>query len=439
MSIPAPGPAPDPQPLPDDPSLEWLRKAAKRRLAEMRASHPAATLSLAQLDVARRHGFRSWRALRAHVDAASVAGRLFAAARAGDADALAALLDAHPDGLHVRARPYGATLLHLAATHGHLAATRLLLARGMDPDVRERGDHTTPMHWAAAGGHLDVVRALADAGGDVVGAGDDHALEIIGWATCWERPHADVADLLVSRGARHHVFSAVALGRADEVRRVVRDDPAALHRRMSRNEDHRLPLHFAVLKGRAEMVRLLLELGADPLAVDGSGFPAAACATSLDVDRAVMERVREMTAAELVSAARGDRPPRISTLDLVAALALGDAETAARVAGDARPGEPGGPTAGALHLLAKRGDAEAVRWLLARGADPNARWAHWDAEVTPLHLAAAHGHAETVRLLLDAGADSAVRDSKHDGDAAGWAEHFGQPEIARMLRTHPSR
>ena len=83
--------------------------------------------------------------------------------------------------------------------------------------------------------------------------------------------------------------------------------------------------------------------------------------------------------------------------------------------------------------MAKRGDVPAVRWLLDHGADPNARWAHWDAELTPLHLAAGWGHAAVVRLLLDAGADPRIRDSKHDGDAAGWAEHFGRPEVVRML------
>jgi hypothetical protein len=54
-----------------------------------------------------------------------------------------------------------------------------------------------------------------------------------------------------------------------------------------------------------------------------------------------------------------------------------------------------------------------VKWLLDHGADPNARWSHWDAEVTPLHLAAWQADGEVVRLLLDAGADPTIRDSKH--------------------------
>jgi ankyrin repeat protein len=89
--------------------------------------------------------------------------------------------------------------------------------------------------------------------------------------------------------------------------------------------------------------------------------------------------------------------------------------------------------------MAKRADPAAVKWLLDHGADPNGRWAHWDAEVTPLHLAAWGGNPEVVRLLLEAGADPAIRDSKHGGDAMGWAMHFERPAIVAMLESRPSR
>jgi len=112
--------------------------------------------------------------------------QLFDAARNGDVASLTTLLDAYPDKLHARARPYEWTLLHAAAHNGHLSAVDLLLTRGLDVNTREKGDNTYAMHWAAAGGHVEVVRRLADAGGDVVGHGDDHELEVIGWATCWE-------------------------------------------------------------------------------------------------------------------------------------------------------------------------------------------------------------------------------------------------------------
>jgi ankyrin repeat protein len=437
MAEQPPRSASTPRSLPDNPNLDWLRKQARRRLGELRETNQAAQLADAQYDVARQYGFSSWRSLKAHIDALTVDGQLSDAARNGDIERLAALMNRHPGKLLVRAKPYAWSLLHFAAAGGHLAAVDFLLSRGLDVNTREQGDNTYAMHWAAAGGHLDVVRRLADAGGDIIGHGDDHELEVIGWATCWEPCQHAVADFLVSRGARHHIFSAIAMNLANEVRRIVASDPSALNRRMSRNEVHQMPLHFAVRKHRPEMVSLLLDLGADPLAVDGSGMPAAAYATTPDIDRRVMVKIREMTSRELLSAARGDRPPRTAMMDLVAILALGDWETCARVVREnPRLLEPGGPGLGALHLMAKRNDVAGVKWLLDHGTDANARWPHWDAEVTPLHLAASQGHAEIVRLLLAAGADPRIRDSKHDGDAIAWAEHFRHPEIVRMLRAH---
>jgi ankyrin repeat protein len=375
-------------------------------------------------------------------DSLSVEEQLFDAARTGDANGLAKLLDAHPDGLHARAQPYDSTLLHLAARHP--AAVDLLLRRGLDANARESGDNTYAMHWAAAAGELDVVRRLADAGGDVIGRGDDHELEVIGWATCWDgcddAAHRAVADFLVSRGARHHIFSAIALDLPEEVRRIVSEEPAALHRRMSRNENHQLPLHFAVRRNQRDMVSLLVELGAHPLGVDGSGYAAPMYATSPDVDRRVLEAIHAMASAEQTSARRGHREPQLRMLELLAFLALGDMERADRLwsehpaDGNARKSRDG-----LLHVMAKRGDVRAVKWLLERGVNPDARWAHWDAEVTPLHLAALSGHADVVRALLARGADPRIRNSKHDSDAIGWAEHFGRSEIARLMTDTPSK
>jgi len=460
MSDPNHDAAPAPLSLPDAANLDWLRKQARRQLRARRTTDPAATLAHTQFDLAKQYGFSSWRALKAHVDARTLDGHLFEAARTGDVATLGALLDAHPEKLHARTQPYELSLLHVAALPGQLAAVDLLLRRGLDVNVRDKGDHSYAMHWAAAAGHLDVVRRLADAGGDVIGRGDDHALEVIGWATCWEPPQEAVAAFLIERGARHHIFSAIAMDLADEVRRVVAADPSALSRRMSRNEDHRTPLHFAVLKQRPAMVSLLMDLGADPLAVDGSGFAASAYATSPAIDRRVMEAIHVMTKSELTSADRGSRPARVALMDIVAALALGDwtsaerllreappfaASTGAGVGAGTGPGPgtgtgtgPGtGTGAGALHLMAKRNDVAAVTWLLARGVDANGRWSHWDAAVTPLHLASMQGHAEIVRLLLAAGADPRIRDSKHESDAIGWAEYFDKPEIVQLLTNHP--
>jgi len=419
--------------LPDKPDLDWLRKQAKRHLDELRRTQPSAPLAQAQFALAKAYGFSSWRALKAHVESLTIEGQLFDAARRGDAASLARLLDEHPEKLRIRAKPYDMTLLHLAARD--LACVDLLLARGLDVNARDTGDNSYAMHWAAAAGNLAVVRRLADAGGDVVGRGDDHDLDVIGWATCWDGcdddAHRAVAEFLISRGARHHIFSAIALDLPEEVRRIVATDPAALNRRQSRNENHRTALHFAVLHKRARIIDLLLELGADPLAVDGTGQPIAIHATEPGVDRAVMEKIREMAAAELLSATRGHRPPRTSPADLMAMLALGEWQIAEQLV-EMNPGALA-PAGGVLHLMAKRNDAAAVRWLLDRGADPSSVWPHWDADVTPLHLAAMQGHVTIARMLLDAGADTTIRDSKHDSDPRGWAEFFERFEIVALI------
>jgi len=421
------------------PDLVWLRKQAKRHLAELRKTNPQAQLADAQRDVARQQGFPSWRALKAHVDALSIEGQLFDAARRGAIATLTALLDRSPDRLQAREAPYEWTLLHAAAREGQLAAVDLLLRRGLDPNLREQGDNTYPMHWAAAAGKLDVVQRLADAGGDVVGHGDDHDIEVIGWASCWEgaddAEHRAVVDFLLSRGAHHHIFSAIACNAGDEVRRIVATNPAALMSRLSRNENHQTPLHFAVGHHRPQMVALLVELGADPLVADGFGFPPAMYASTPDIDRPVMQAIRALTAAELRSADRGKRATRAGTMDLLASLALGDWEAATRLAGDS----PELLRSGVLHLATKRGDVAGVQWLLDHGADPNVRWAHWDSEVTPPHLAVLADHAEIMRILLARGADSTIRDTKHDSDALGWAEFFHRHEMVELLKARSVR
>jgi ankyrin repeat protein len=57
--------------------------------------------------------------------------------------------------------------------------------------------------------------------------------------------------------------------------------------------------------------------------------------------------------------------------------------------------------------------------VLAHGADPNARRAYWESEVTPLHLASLTNHPDVARALIEGGADPSIKDTKHDSDALG--------------------
>jgi ankyrin repeat protein len=257
--------------LPAQPHIAWLKKTAKERLDELRAADPAAKLHQAQLAVAQEYGFKSWRSLKVHVDATSLDGQIVAAAANGNAAALDRLLTEHPEKIGVTGSQWDRPLLHIAADKGHDACVRVLLERGADVKQRDKFDDATALHWAAQEGHLDVVRRLVAAGADIDGEGDEHEMGVVGWATCFRNVQREVADFLLAQGAKPTIFAAIALGRADLVRKLAAAEPSLLGRQMSRFEHRRMPLHFAVEKNQVAMVELLLSLGADPRAKDDRG------------------------------------------------------------------------------------------------------------------------------------------------------------------------
>ncbi|MFD9906026.1 ankyrin repeat domain-containing protein [Streptomyces sp. NPDC059063] len=92
-----------------------------------------------------------------------LAGKIFDLARGGDADALAAYVDA---GVPVDlTNGSGDSLVMLAAYHGHAAAVRALVERGADTN-RANDKGQTPLAGAVFKGADDVVRALLDGGAD---------------------------------------------------------------------------------------------------------------------------------------------------------------------------------------------------------------------------------------------------------------------------------
>jgi ankyrin repeat protein len=483
-----------PQALPANPNLDWLRKAAKKRLAELRAGDPEARLHRAQLAVARDYGFPSWRALKAHVDrvapAPNVKGRVFAAARAGDVEtvrrafaagfdpatpdadgrtihqiakelrhdaierltndvqggrptrpepeqqalqdivvaaqdgdvaALATRLDAHPELINALGGRsfYKATPLHLAARRNRHGAIRLLIERGADIDAREFPDNAAPLHFAAMYGDLDAVGLLVEAGADIDGKGDDPGVGVLGWATCFKEVREDIAAYLLSHGAELNLWTAIALGRPDELRAMIARNPALLVARMTRNQHRRAPLHHAAAKGRLRMVELLLELGADPNATDATGATALTTASQERADPAIVSALL----------AAGARP------DLLTAVNTGrytDAE--AMVRDDPSRIGPDGADTIALHLAVSKRNLATLRWLLAHGIAVNAKRPLWDCNSTALHMTVESGAIDIARLLLDAGADPNIRDDKYHATALGWADYFGRAEFADLLR-----
>ena len=231
--------------LPSRPSLEYLRKLAKDRLPALRAAKPHAQLADALLAVAQDHGFPSWRALKAEVDQrrGNLTSRWFEAVRRGAADTARELLRDDPSLLEARESRHDATALHVAA----------------------------------AAGYVEIARLLLDAGADPNDAGDDEHIGVIGWATFFPQHgeiSRDVVSLLVASGARHHIFSAVALGSLDVIRALVEQHPEILTARLSRRHHGQTALHFAIARGRIDILDLLIELDADLDATDHNGQTA---------------------------------------------------------------------------------------------------------------------------------------------------------------------
>jgi ankyrin repeat protein len=341
------------------------------------------------------------------------------AAEKGHADKLARLLDNHSNLIDARGGNFQKqTALHKAAWRNHRACVELLLARGANVRIRDTGDNAYALHFAAGAADLAIVKLLVEAGSDVFGDGDDHRLGVLGWATCFGNTRTDVADFLMTQGARLNLWSAIALRRVDEVRGFIKADPSLLDARMSRNEHRRTPLHHAAAKNRPEVVRLLLDLGADPNATDLTG------ATPLVT--AAQESADDVAALLIEAGAR---------IDFAAALSLKRYDLAEAMLREkpSRIGTDGEDTI-ALHVAVSKRNADAVRWLIDHKIDVNAKRVMWDCNHTALHMTAADGNVEIARMLLDAGADPQIHDDKYDNTPLGWAEFCEQPQVAKLLR-----
>ena len=132
---------------------------------------------------------------------------LMAAAGAGRADAVAALLDCGADPGH--RGPAGLTALQIAATEGHAAVVERLVARGGVNALDEFG--TSALHAAAWAGHARVVAILLTAPGVDVNLRDQRGLTALARAAV--AGHVDVIRLLLAR-------SDVAVNRVDLDRRT---------------------------------------------------------------------------------------------------------------------------------------------------------------------------------------------------------------------------
>lgn len=78
----------------------------------------------------------------------------------------------------------------------------------------------------------------------------------------------------------------------------------------------------------------------------------------------------------------------------------------------------------------RNGDVASVRKFLDSGMDANTRF---DAGITPIGAAAARGQAEVVKLLLERGADPNLRDDTFKLTPITTAFFFGHPQLVPLL------
>src|SRR4030095_6284629 len=79
---------------------------------------------------------------------------------------------------------------------------------------------------------------------------------------------------------------------------------------------------------------------------------------------------------------------------------------------------------------ARKGDAAAVKALLDKGVDVNAKTRYG---ATALSYACDKGHVEVVKLLIERGADVNVKDTFYGEVPLGWALAHAHAEVVKLL------
>jgi len=149
------------------------------------------------------------------------------------------------------------------------------------PDLLHAGDNRSnqPIHWAVMSRQIDVIDELLNRGADINAARADGARPIQltngdyfyrGWRDVPKDVTTTPADVLAhlrTRGAYIDICTAASIGDFDRVRELVDKDPTLANRNseyVTYYVGSGTPLRNAAGRGYIEIVKFLLEHGADP-------------------------------------------------------------------------------------------------------------------------------------------------------------------------------
>jgi ankyrin repeat protein len=213
--------------------------------------------------------------------------------------------------------------------------------------------NTQALLEAIRAGDLAQARALLEQDATLARASDTDGVTLLMKAIYGGR--AQIADLMIERGAEPDIFAAAALGKVERLKALARADPQLVH---AYSPDGWTALHLAAHFGQREAVAVLLAAGASVGA----------------------RSQNSMHNMPLHAAMPGGKS------EIVEVLLASGAEVNAQ--------QEGGFTA--LHEAALQGSAALVKLLLARGADPALAS---ESGKTARDFAVEQGHADLFPLL----------------------------------------
>ena len=315
------------------------------------------------------------------------------AVRANDLKTVEALIKG---GADVKAATrYGVTPVGIAALNGNAAILRRLLDAGANADTASPAGETALM-TASRSGSADAVTLLLDRGANVNAKDTVRAQTALMWAVT--EKHPDIVKLLASRGADVNARTNVTIPKGEYS--PARAGGAAgagiiRQRALPKADGGMTPLLFAIRDGDTEVMRLLLELGAD-LEQSSGNHTSPMLIALLNGQVGI--------ATELLE--RGANPNAADDYHRAALFAAIDLRNFNH---DKYP----------FLYNDGRDPLELIKALLAKGADPNLRtdtvpvhglmqfdgsWVNFDGQ-TPFIRAALSGDIDVMRLLLQHGAD----------------------------------